>query len=59
MTNCVASIQSFMLLHRSWEEVCGDSKVSNVEITFCFPYCSVLATEEGGHKYADSASRSQ
>ena len=57
MTNCVASIQSFMSLQRSWEEVCGDSKVSNVEITFVFH--SVLAMLKGGHKYADSASRSQ
>ena len=27
MTKCVASIQSFVLLQPSWEEVCGDSKV--------------------------------
>ena len=57
MTNCVASIQSFMSLQRSWEEVFGDSKVLNVKITFVFH--SVLATQEGGHKYADCASRSQ
>ena len=57
MTNCVASIQSFVLLQRSWEEVFGDGEVLNVKITLIFH--SVLATQEGGHKYADSASRSQ
>ena len=57
MTKCVASIQSFVLLQRSWEEVFGDGEVLNVKITLIFH--SVLATPEGGHKYADSASRSQ
>ena len=57
MTSCVASIQSFVLLQRSWEEVFGDGEVLNVKITLIFH--SVLATQEGGHKYADSASRSQ
>ena len=52
---CIDSI--FCVVQRSWEEVCGDSKVLNVKITFVFH--SVLAMQEGGHKYADSASRSQ
>ena len=36
MTTCVASIQSFVLLQRSWEEVFGDGEVLNFKITFFF-----------------------